>query len=261
MMTKYLFATPYAGIPLSCDSCTKDVQEHQVLHLVWHVRCRFCRFEMRPFEQKSVVSKMDYKLAEKIVKRNDARTCSICLCTSQDAFARRKHEETVHEGRKDLGYSCVKCGKSYTNRNALNYHEQTHNEIIKHDCALCELQFSSERNLVKHSELKHGEKTQIFKCEKCNVNISNKSNFDRHNRENHYEIKVNCDYVEDLDSLNILKCENCDQTFKRKFDLKRHIGSTHSEIETKQHFDCPDCGKKFSRKFALNRHTKNVHKE
>ena len=133
-MTKYLLATPYAGIPLSCDSCTKDVLEHQVLQLVWHVRCRF---DMRPFEHKS----------EKIVKRNDAKTCSICLSISQDAYARRKHEETVHEG-----FTCIKCGKSYTNRNALNYHEQTHNEIIKHDCALCELQFSSERNLVKHSE-------------------------------------------------------------------------------------------------------------
>ena len=263
MMTKYLFAIPYAGIPLSCDSCTEDVQDHQVLHLVWHVRCRFCRFEMRPYEQKSVVSKIDYKLAEKIVRRNDARTCSICLCTSNDAFKRRKHEETVHEERKDLGYTCIKCGKSYTNGNALKYHEQNHHENIKYTCSLCGSQFSSERNLMKHAELKHSEKTQLhqFKCEKCNVDFSNKRNFDRHNRENHYEIKVNGDFVEDLDSLIILKCEKCDQTFKRKFDLKRHYGSAHSEIETKDYFDCPVCGKKFSRKFAVNRHIKNVHKE
>ena len=108
---------------------------------------------------------------------------------------------------------------------------------------------------MKHTELKHSEKTQMyrFKCEKCNVNFSNKRNFDRHNRENHYEIKVNCDYVEDLDSLIILKCDKCDQTFKRKFDLKRHNLSAHSEIETKEYFDCPHCDKKFSR------HIKTVH--
>ena len=262
-MTKYLLATPYAGIPLSCDSCTKDVLEHQVLHLVWHVRCRFCRFDMRPFEHKSVVSNMDYKLAEKIVKRNDAKTCSICLCMSQDAFARRKHEETVHEGRKDSGYTCIKCGKSYTNRNALKYHEQTHHENIKHTCALCGLQFSSERNLFEHSELKHREKTQIpqFKCEKCNVNFSNRRNLDRHNRENHFESTLNLEYVEDMESLNILKCENCDKTFKRKFDLQRHYGSAHSEIGTKKQFKCPSCGNKLSTKSALNRHIRTVHNE
>ena len=66
MLTKYQFANPYAGIPLSCEICSKDVLEHQVLHLVWHVRCRFCRFEMRPFEHKPVVSITDYKVAEKI---------------------------------------------------------------------------------------------------------------------------------------------------------------------------------------------------
>jgi len=66
---------------------------------------------VRPFEHKSVLSNMDYKLAEKIVKRNDARTCSFCLCTSQEAFAFRNmkrqsvKEEMIKHLRESLIYS------------------------------------------------------------------------------------------------------------------------------------------------------------
>ena len=259
-MTKYLFANPYAGIPLSCDVCSKDVLEHQVLHLVWHVRCRFCRFEMRPFERIPVVSITDYKLAERIVKNLDASTCSVCLLTSKDSNSRKKHEETVHEGKYNGKYSCIKCEKSYSNKNALAYHEQKH-EAIKYICSLCGFQSSSDRGLTKHSELKHGEKslTSEFKCEKCEVSFSVKRSFDRHNRENHYESKFNFDYVEDLDSLINIKCEKCDKTFKRKSDLKRHNESAHSEIDTNKKFKCPVCCKEFSRQFVLNRHIKSLH--
>ena len=183
-MTKYQFAVPHAGIPLDCDQCSKDVLEHQVLHMVWHVRCRFCRLEMRPFEQKPVVSITSYKLAEKVLKNLDGRTCSACLIISKDSHARRKHEETVHEGRVDgkfkcymcnksyssrstRRYHCCKCYKSYSNRNALEYHQQKH-ENIKYTCSVCGFQSSSEGNLVKHSEVKHDDKslTSEFKCKK-----------------------------------------------------------------------------------------------
>ena len=53
-ITKYKFAQPYAGIPVSCIQCSQDVMEHQILHLDFHMRCRYCRFEMRPFEHHSI---------------------------------------------------------------------------------------------------------------------------------------------------------------------------------------------------------------
>ena len=118
MMAKYRLGTAYAGIPLSCESCTRDVLEHQVLHLTWHVRCRFCRFEMRPFEHKSVVSRIDFQTAEKVIKDRDARTCSVCLLQSKSSYSRKKHEQRIHFG-EDRKYSCNKCGKTYSNRNAI----------------------------------------------------------------------------------------------------------------------------------------------
>ena len=44
-MTKYRHAYGYAGIPKSCEQCVTDLSDHQVLHLVSHDMCRFCRFE------------------------------------------------------------------------------------------------------------------------------------------------------------------------------------------------------------------------
>ena len=116
---------------------------------------------------------------------------------------------------------------------------------------------------MKYSEVKHDDESQTskFKCEKCEIGFSNKRNFDRHNRENHFESNVNVDYVENLEDLNITKCENCDKTFKRKSDLKRHSASVHRVIDTKKEFICSVCGKEFSRKDAMNRHIKSLHKE
>ena len=153
MMAKYRLGTAYAGIPLSCESCTRDVLEHQVLHLTWHVRCRFCRFEMRPFEHKSVVSRIDFQTAEKVIKDRDARTCSVCLLQSKSSYSRKKHEQRIHFG-EDRKYSCDKCGKTYSNRNALNYHEETHDDN-KCECDLCGFKTSTKINLLKHKQVQH----------------------------------------------------------------------------------------------------------
>ena len=91
---------PYAGIPLSCATCTKDVQEHQALHLVFHTRCRFCRHQMRVLYEalsKEIMNSADYKKAIDLVRWSDARTCSVCLSEHQDSYARRKHEEQIHD--------------------------------------------------------------------------------------------------------------------------------------------------------------------
>jgi hypothetical protein len=114
MMTKYKHVYPYAGIPLSCASCTRDVEEHNMLHMVWHARCRFCKFHSRYHEQHSVVTMEDYKFAEKIVKNTEGRTCSFCLLKFHDSFGRKKHEDIVHK-KKAGQYRCDQCEKSYTN--------------------------------------------------------------------------------------------------------------------------------------------------
>jgi len=48
----YQFATPHAGIPLNCLKCTDDVLEHQIFHLVFHTRCRFCSVDKNSYSSR-----------------------------------------------------------------------------------------------------------------------------------------------------------------------------------------------------------------
>ena len=257
MMTKYRHAYPFAGIPLNCMSCTRDVQEHQQLHMVWHARCRFCKFQMRPFQHKSIVDIEDYKTAEKNLKILDARTCSFCLRESQDSYARKKHEDTVHN-KKTGKFKCDQCVRSFSNMNALSYHTAQHDEL-KVVCDLCGFQSSSSSNLVKHKLVHSSEKHENTKhfCKVCKMNFSNQNNLNRHQKETHYKSNTNLDFVEDIDESKVTKCEYCDEKFKRISNLKRHEESQHSS-NTKS-YDCPSCEKSFSRKDNLSRHVKKVH--
>jgi hypothetical protein len=67
-------ATPYAGIPLNCHACSKDVLEHQILHLVVHLSCKFCSLEFRPFEKESIVTLGDFTKAERSMIKDENRT-------------------------------------------------------------------------------------------------------------------------------------------------------------------------------------------
>ena len=267
-MDHYIFAHPYAGIPIGCVKCSHDVLEHQVYHLVFHLRCRFCRYEMRPFVYESVVSLDDYKQADLEMKSVDNRTCSVCLQKCRDKFARKKHEEVVHEG-KVTGIKCDICEKSYSNKNALNYHKLAKHEkvVMKFTCDLCGSQFTVDATLVRHKQSVHGESSSLhgeslqeslIECLQCERRFKRKDDLQRHNREQHFESNANVDFVEDLDNLTGIKCDQCDKMFKRRSNFERHCKNVHSESVVDS-FRCSHCAKLFQRKYNLNRHMKSKH--
>ena len=252
----------HAGIPLSCVSCSNDLLEHQSLHLVFHTRCRFCVHQMRAFTvlHRGVVSIEDYKEAKSILKWSDARTCSYCLSKHQDAFARIKHENYVHEG-KERPYICTECDRSFTNKNALDYHVEKHIPGRKKEtCEMCGFQSSSKRNLREHEELLHNKAsdriTPEFHCSYCGKTYKVTKSLDRHLKEKHWKVNKNLDYIEDMDSIGDIICKHCDKTFKRSYCLERHIKSVHTQEKS---YSCSECMKKFTRKDRLGRHMKTLH--
>ena len=98
------YAIPYAGIPVSCSLCQNDLREHQIFHLVFHTRCRYCRDLLRPFEVTVIESLEDYEEAEKWLKIKDDKTCSYCANISSKKEHRVSHEATIHE--KGGKYGC-----------------------------------------------------------------------------------------------------------------------------------------------------------
>ena len=257
-LDKYRFAHPYAGIPSNCQSCSQDVLEHQLFHMVYHLRCRLCKFEARPFMMKNVVYFSDYKEAAYNVNFKDERTCKICLFESKDKNSRKKHEATVHDGKGK--YVCEYCEKSYSNNTSLNYHKESHRpNMEKSVCNDCGLQFSTETNLLRHKNALHGKRSEAkqIKCKKCGECFSLTTNLMRHLKEKHNKKNTNLDFVENLDQTEEFECEFCDSKFTRKSNMKRHILTVHTKQENE--FKCSHCGSSFSRKFTLTRHVKTFH--
>ena len=252
---------PHAGIPLSCNLCSNDVLEHQSLHLVFHTRCRFCVHQMRAFNvlKRGVLSTDDFKKANKILNWSDARTCAYCLSKHKDCYARIKHEKQIHEGEQ-REFLCKQCDKSFTNQNALDYHEQKHEPVIeKETCNICGFQSSSKSTLNQHKSLIHNETcggSSIFKCHYCEKTFNVKKSLNRHLRETHSHTSKNLDYIEDMDSAGELSCDQCEKRFRRKENLDRHISTVHVQ---KEMFPCLLCDKKFPRKDTLMKHLKKIH--
>ena len=66
----FRFAVPYSGIPLECDLCSKDVLEHQVLHLVLHMNCKFCQYDFRPFKEKTIKNVAGWSNSNRLLLQN-----------------------------------------------------------------------------------------------------------------------------------------------------------------------------------------------
>jgi uncharacterized C2H2 Zn-finger protein len=260
------FGHPHAGIPLACNLCTTDVAEHQAMHLTFHLSCKFCKYDFRPFMiSKLAVSMADYEDAVETINNVDRRTCSECLVKFRDQSDMKRHEKTVHNG-KEKHFKCVRCDKAFLNSNALKYHVRvTHeNSELKSTCGDCGAQFSSETNLLRHLNIAHKEKSDKAKneCDDCGKTFSRKDHLYRHKREQHYKLtKQNLSYVGNLNNLNVNRCDKCDKLFKRASDLKRHNKMVHGEGDAnpKQQHNCENCDKTFCWKSSLERHVKMMH--
>ena len=244
----FQYATPYAGIPLSCNSCSKDILEHQILHLVVHLKCKFCCLEFRPFEKESVVTAGDFCKVEKKMIQDEDRTCSICFVKCKNRLTRRRHE-IKHHGKREKKHICKICDKSYFYRSSLKHHNDTKHEANReHPCELCSEMFSSYIELTEHKRGAHIDESE---CRDCGKSFKYEKNMLRHMKEFHRYTNTNLDYAPKENDL--FRCKECDETFLRKSNLKRHKDTIHGERPMSK---CPSCDQEFSRKDNLRRHMK-----
>ena len=225
----FRYAIPYPGIPLSCEICTKDVHEHQILHHVFHLRCKFCRFEARPYEYLVNSSLKEFKEVVYFLQKKDKRTCSFCFLLLGDKYKRRNHENRIHLNVESK-YKCKLCDKSYMNKNAFEYHTVKHSkETVQFSCSDCGKQYRSQQGLSMHKEIVH-EKDGVpeLPCQHCDAVFSNKSNLNRHMKTVHEDpIKVNVDFLPPMKEVPKFECSDCDAVFNRKDNLKRHMKRIH----------------------------------
>ena len=252
----FQFATPYAGIPLNCHFCSTDVLEQQILHLVVHLRCKFCCLEFRPFDKESIVTTGDFIKAERHMIKDENRTCSICFIKCKDRSARKKHEIRKHS-QKEKKLKCEICNKSYFDMTGLKYHNETkHGAMHEHKCKLCNGLFSSSTKLSEHKRIEHVGAIieNQSECSDCGKIFTFKQALLRHLKEVHRYTAENMDYADD--DTDTLHCKECDATFLREAHLKRHKETVHGSGNRRKLINCPSCGQEFSTKDSLTRHMK-----
>ena len=279
---KYKYAVPHAGIPLDCKSCSKDILEHQIFHLVIHTRCEFCSQDWQPFEKTTILTMRDFFNADCNVHVEEDRTCSFCAVIFDERHSRQNHEDNVHI-RNDKKHNCDKCDKSYNKLSDLEYHKcSIHGDGKNYTCDHCGAEFSSKSNMLQHIQNVHKESSQKvnLECEICRETFSINSNYNRHMNELHnidientlircgtcnepfkrrsqmiqHERNVHCT------SSYTLNCGQCNEIFNRRENLKRHIETVHVENKTIM-LSCKYCEKIFYRGDSLKRHVDTVHEE
>ena len=255
----YRFVQPYAGIPAKCTDCSKDVLEHQLYHMVYHLRCRLCKYEARPNLRGSILTIDDYKESVKFINWIDDTTCKVCLKKCSDKKSRQIHEMSIHE--KKGKFECEHCDKRYSNITSLNYHRTKHSSAAgKFSCIECGKQFVSETSLSRHVanlHVKSSEAKRII-CNNCNKSFTLVASLKRHKKEKHNERGINLDFVEDLVKNVEFECEFCDSKFKREAHRKRHILAVHRRKDD-SNFECQQCESRFTRKDNLVKHVRSFH--
>lgn len=254
----FRYVIPYPGILLSCNFCTNNVIEHQTLHHVFHLRCKFCRLEARPYEVLIDSSLKDFKKAVMYYRNKDNSTCSHCFLLLRDSYDRKNHEKKVHLER-DSKFKCEICHKSYLCKVALTYHMEKHKEESqKFSCDECGKQYASQQGLTTHKEILHGSKLRLqLPCCHCDALFTNVSNLNRHEKSVHEDpVNLNIDFIPSTSGALNFQCLFCEKEFNRKDALKRHMQSVHGDV---QKFECEYCSSKFQRKDVLKRHIKLLH--
>ena len=220
----------YSGIPLNCQDCEQNIEEHKRLHSVIHSRCKFCKAYVTKLE--GALTLQDCHENEKSFMSLDKRTCKKCYKVFRRSDIRKRHEDTN---------TCQEA------------HKQGISKVKKYKCDLCDVEFTENRNLVRHQKVHH-EDFQMIKCEECEETFRRASNKERH-------VCLVHNYVEHNKNPNFpickasrqYTCEICHGRFKTKFDCIRHKETVHEKENT---FQCAHCPMEFLRKDSMQRHSR-----
>lgn len=202
----------------------------------------------------------------------------------------KRHVNQIHNPYVQLP-TCAYCFKTFKGKHSLLDHIQANHSEDMRDvakCHVCNKRYTNNRNLKRHVEMFHGEKSE-FKCELCPKVYTSNQSLRRHNRTRHSsncqtkQVRANrprfdsdSDYTAQFYSK--FHCESCNRYFKEEYFLRQHIKNEHSfktfykycrEYLLKQEALKPLCENKLqyceycdyiaSNQFDLKEHTKNEH--
>lgn len=240
----------YSNIPRDCQTCAKDIEDHELHHKIFHSRCRFCRKDSRFIDYSASYKHKREK--QKVFETQDDETCSSCFKIFATKYVRKKHEQDTHKERKQ---KCIICSRSFQSKISLEYHTQTYHDssMQTFKCSVCEKILSTQQILKRHIQTVHEKET--FTCEKCGKKFSRRNYYNRHLREAHsIDLKLNLHYATP-EFLYKFNCDQCEEKFNRYETLKRHVETIHGDDDHEhKEYKCTFCIKTFNRNDNKRRH-------
>ena len=268
----------YAGIPLDCHPCKKDLLHHKIYHLAFHDDCKFCmqnwyklfakdKKELHEKEEKeetyyrSVCPHCDKRFCEPSAAKKHIEfehnlapfKCDPCAKTFHSRQAKEYHDTAEHS-TAEVSEKCNMCGKLLASKISLRNHmKYVHSDERKYSCKSCDAKFKQKKSLKNHylnvhninqyKEMYHQPQNEKrYPCEKCGSSYKQKKDLNYHIQKKHAE---NNDQT-------VQSCDECPCKFKEKKSLLAHIKRQHGEPS--EEFSCTKCGKRFNQKKNLNRH-------
>ena len=218
----------FPGILKSCLACQNDLTEHNNLHSVIHLSCKFCRFPAAKLE--GAITLENYKENEIEMISMEYKTCSKCFKIFTREDNRKRHEASG---------------------NCMKKTEVTTTKPKKFNCDYCDSTFTEKRNLIRHTKI-HMENWELLKCPECPEKFMREDNRERHMQKVHKYIEVNKNTHFRLPrDIRKYSCDDCDMSFKTKYQCQRHNETIHAKD---QYFNCKFCHKQFSRKYSSHIH-------
>ena len=95
-----------------------------------------------------------YDKLENIIKKQSKFQCYVCKRKFEKMNDLKNHKENEDCGKEE--YQCDDCEKSYKTNDKLEMHKKVHQRF---ECEECDNQYKFERNLMKHMEAVHGNRT------------------------------------------------------------------------------------------------------
>ena len=277
---KRLRTVEYAGLKKSCRKCRQNTKDHASEHLVPHMQCKHCLYELKTSDESNFwnrVCKICGKLfdsegeTKKHMKghNSNVHVCCVCGLVCSTKFNLRRHileqddcfQNTIDkfskssvEAKKE--FACTLCENSYKQERNLDEHiKKNHgsSDNSKFPCKVCGYKFTFDYNLKVHMTEQHGitefddcvisKEAKMFACPICGVVFQRNSNLKAHELTHTNQEKF--------------KCDMCGKQFTAKTSLNRH---RKVHVVDRPQFDCERCGKSFLSKGSLSRHLSGIHR-
>lgn len=171
-----------------CDDYTfktdLDLKMHcmEIHQIVMDYKCNICSKQC-----KSIQSLKEHQKSHSMTP--NINECNICSAKFRRKDYLIRHIKTHDEIKRD-SFNCYICNKTFQSNGYLKNHIKRHTEKKMHQCDVCGNRFLLSGLLRKHMREHKGE---IWKCQQCQKEFSNKSKLTAHEKTHVTERNFRCD--------------------------------------------------------------------